>query len=69
MMAAGEQLADDLELSAMLITAQQALQTVVNRLEETEFVVATACARNALVAATACENQLRQGGPEVEQTS
>lgn len=53
-----------LELSALLTNAQRDLAAALEMISLDEFPTAHACARNALVAASACEEKLRSGTPE-----
>lgn len=54
---------EDLELSALLRQSRTVAGALAAKLEETEFRLAFACARNAVQALAACEEELKNGGP------
>lgn len=52
----------DLELSTLLRQATTMTGALAAKLEDSEFRVAFACARNAVQALLACEEELKRGG-------
>ena len=58
-------LEESLELSALLTRAQTDAAAILELLSSDEFPIARACARNAVQALAACEENLREGGPPV----
>lgn len=55
---------EDLELSALLRQSRTLASALLSKLQETEFRTAVACARNAVQALAACEEDLKSGGPD-----